>query len=211
MPAYDYGPYGPIPYGPGPGVLGDPPDAGPAPTPITWPWPGPAWNDVGCYAPPATYDGPTVVHALQAWWAAQRTLHALISPPVPDPDDEDGDPIQPDVPLWHLEADRPTPPYVVCFLASEAEYEARCTKWTTLEAVVQVNVHAETDHQALMIRKAIRAAVLDAPLSVDGLAVRHVLPGAQGIQVGQGFLKGGADSWMATLEIEVVYETDVQP
>ena len=96
------------------------------------------------------HDGPSVVHALQAWWARQTAIHAMLRP-VDSPDA--------DVPpLWHVEADRPDPPFVVCFTVSETEAEDRTTTFQALDALIQINVHAETDHQALMTRRPIRAA-----------------------------------------------------
>lgn len=152
-------------------------------------------------APVVLYDGPDVLDALQAWWTDRPDLHALLAPFEFD----DG----PRSCLWHLEApEGQDPPFAVVFLVSEDESEARTTGFATLLAVLQINVHAATDLEAKAIRKAIRKAVRGAPLAVDGLPVRHVLPAGQGLQVGEGFLRGGRDSWVATLEVEVPHDVD---
>lgn len=159
------------------------------------------------YAPPgpgpSLYDGPSLPHALQLWWADQAAVHALLAP------DPFGGPVPP---LWHLEAtgpddDAPAPPYVVFLLASESDGE-RTTAWGTVDALLQFNAHAETDLEALTVRRAIRRAILAAPLAVDGVPVRHVLPVGQSIAQGEGFLPGGGDSWVAILEVSIPHETD---
>lgn len=157
-------------------------------------WTGPA-------AAPASYDGADVLDALQKWWADQAELHALLAPFEFD----DG----PRACLWDVEApEGQGPPFAVVFLVSEDESEPRTTGYACLTSTLQINVHAATDAEAKAIRKAIRKAVRGAPLSVDGLPVRHVLPAGQGLQIGEGFLRGGKDSWVATLEVEVPHDVD---
>lgn len=162
------------------------------------------FGSLGAWAPPpapAAFDGPDLPTAFRAWWKAQAALQSLLEPfPF-----EDG----PAVVLWHLEApEGQAAPYAVYFLASEAEDGQRTTAFAVQTAVIQVNVHAETDAQARAIRRAIRRAVLNAPLSIDGRTVRYVLPGGQATRVGEGFLPGGRDSWVATLEVEIQHEID---
>lgn len=148
---------------------------------------------------PTLYDGPTVLHALQAWWADQAAVHELLAP----------GPFGGGTPrLWHAEAHADqAPPFVVVFTAAEPDGD-RTTAWGTHDTLLQVNVHAETDERAAAIRKAFRRAILAAPLAVDGLPVRHVLPGAQMLLRGEGFLRPNRDSWIASLEVSIPHETD---
>ncbi|MDG3003249.1 hypothetical protein [Paludisphaera mucosa] len=162
------------------------------------------WLDAYGPSPPgpSTYDAGSLVDALQLWWADQDALHGLVAAYDPGGDAE------PYAALWHVEAPEGQDlPYVVVFTAAEAE-EQRTTAWACLTTVLQFNFHAHTPDAAAAVRKAFRAAVKGAPLAVDGLTVRHVLPSGQSLQVGEGFAPGGRDSWVATLEVEIPHEVD---
>jgi len=142
---------------------------------------------------PVLYDGGSVLEALSAWWADQTDLRALVSDGL----------------VWHAEAPETTAePYATYLLAAETERDGRTTDGAILDSLVQISIHAETDAQAVAIRKAVRKAVLNARLSVDGEPVQHVLPGGQTTGLGEGLGLGGRDCWVATFDLEIAHSID---
>ena len=151
---------------------------------------------------PVVYDGATALEALQAWWTDQAELKDLFVRPDQDQDPNAGR-------LWHLEAPETTAePYATVLLAAETERDGRTTGYAILDALVQITIHAETDEQAVAIRRAVRRAVRSAPLAVDGNPVLYVLPGGQTTGLGEGLGLGGRDCWVATLDVEIAHLID---
>ncbi len=138
-----------------------------------------------------TYDGTDVISAVQAWWDATPAVSALAA----------------DGKLWHgHKPESAAFPYATVFLASEVSQE-----WTTAYprkvSVVQVNFHAATDAAARAGALAIRAALQNAPLTINGVPVGHVLPDGDGISEAEGLGPLGRDCWMAFETFEVAWCT----
>lgn len=137
------------------------------------------------------YEGDDVQGALMAWWADQTAIKATLGSPL----------------LWHVEAPEGVRlPYVTYFLIAEPDLPGRTTSFYHLDALVQINAHAETDAAAADIRDAIRAAIEGAPLVIGGNPAWHVLPGDEFTAIGEGRGADGADCWVSGVEVSIPHQ-----
>lgn len=159
-------------------------------------------NPFASLVPLASLDGASsaVVQSLSAalkgWWASSPDLQALTSDGL----------------LWHVEAPEGVDlPYVTFFTVAETERDDRTTGYAYLDSVVQFSAHAETDVEAEAIRKAVRAALKSASLSVNGSPAWYCLPGGQSLSRGEGFGPHGSDCWVATVDATIPWRADLEP
>jgi hypothetical protein len=140
------------------------------------------------------FDAADIQTAIQSWWKTRTDLAALLS----------------DGRLHHVEAPEETElPYLTFFLVSLAEKD-RTTAYYFADCTIQFSAHATTDLDAALLRNAIRAAVLNVPLAIDGNPVWYVLPGSEQLMEGEGRGPNGQDCWIATVDVETVFQRDLQ-
>jgi hypothetical protein len=139
----------------------------------------------------ATFAGDDIQSAIAAWWAGQSSLHPLVS----------------DGRIWHVQASEGVPlPYLTYFVVSESERPGRTTGYYHLDALVQISAHAETDVAAAAIRDAVRDAIEDARLVVEGSPVMWCLPGDQRLMIGDGKGPDGTDCWIGAVEVSAPWQ-----
>ena len=84
--------------------------------------------------------------------------------------------------------------------------------WTTafpfVRSSVQINLHADTDFDAVTAALAIRAAIKNAPLVIGGQPSMHVLPDGDGIDIGEGLAPKGRDCWVAFETFDIPWTTE---
>lgn len=137
------------------------------------------------------WTGTDVISAVQAWWRGTPAVAALVA----------------DGRLWHAVAAEPVPEsYATVFLVSEVS-QAWTTAYPRKLSEVQINLHAPTDTQARAAALAVRAALYNAPLTINGVRVGHVLPDSSGLTIGEELGAGGRDCWIATETFEVAWCT----
>jgi hypothetical protein len=138
---------------------------------------------------PAVYDGADIMAAITAWWRAHAAVQLISS----------------DKNLWHKTAPEGAElPYSTFFLVHEGP-DTYTTAFAFMRSNVQVNCHASTDVEARAAANAIRVALKQAPLSIGGVRVLHVLPDPSGLQVGEGLGPGGKDCWIAFQAFDIAW------
>lgn len=140
-----------------------------------------------------------VLQAAEVWWSTQPSLRALFS----------------DGKLWHLSAPETTQlPYLTYFLVSEPA-ETWTTGYAFWRSTLQLNVHHWTSAAARSLAIQLAGAMSTIPplnaifpgagatLVIHGQNAVHVLPGAFGVEVGQGLAPNGKDCWICHFELDV--------
>jgi hypothetical protein len=139
-----------------------------------------------------SYAGADVLAAVYAWWQAHADVQLATS----------------DRRLWHSQAPpNVVLPYSTFFLVREVA-ETWTTAYPLMRAGVQVNCHASTDVEARAAAGAIRAALRNAPLVVDGTRVMHVLPDGSGMEQGKEMGPDGEDVWIAWQSFDIAWTPD---
>lgn len=132
--------------------------------------------------------GATLQAAIEAYWATRPDLQALTSDGL----------------LWHTEAEEGTDlPYVEFFKVSEPN-DSLTTVFLVPRAKVQFNCYAATDVQAMAIRDALMTGFSRAPLSVNGQAVLHCIPGDPIEDKAEGKGPRGHDCYAAMFTLDVL-------
>lgn len=135
------------------------------------------------------------LEAVQAYWKSRPDLRART----------------PDGKLWELEAKEGTGhPFAECFLVSEedAQVPTAPAGWKVVRSVVQVSCHDATSQGAKDLRRAIESAFHLAPMVIQGGSVLHCLAHSPSTAKGKGKGPGGKDSFMATIDLEILW---IQP
>lgn len=138
-----------------------------------------------------TYDGASVLAALQTWWRGG-------GPTSPLP-----------FPLYHKSAPENgnVLPYATFFMVSNVN-EAPTTGspgFDMYRTVVQFNFHDSTDVAAESWSKTFRQYARLAPLSINGSPVMHVLTDSIGLDEGEGLAPYGKDCWVAMATLDILW------
>ena len=144
---------------------------------------GPLYTNAIAYLP---VDDMDILTGISNWWATRSDLQALFSGGK----------------LWHKVAPENASimPYLTYFLVSETDITPT-TSFIYWESIVQFNVHhnlpglARTLAQKLM--NALSSLKGKAPIFVQGMPVRSVLPSDIGVDEGEGLGLKGRDCWIA--------------
>jgi hypothetical protein len=129
-----------------------------------------------------------VEDAIAAWWAARADLRAMTS----------------DGRLWHAEAPEGVGlPYATYDVTAQPERPGRTTGYYLLDAEATFAAHAATDAQASAIRRAIRDAIDEAVLTVEGGPSWACRPGDQWVGIANGLGPEGSDCWRATVNVSI--------
>ena len=144
---------------------------------------GPLYRNATAFLP---IDDVDVLAAISNWWSTRKDLQAMFSGGK----------------LWHKTApeNASIKPYLTYFLVSETDITPT-TSFIYWESVVQFNVHhdlpglARTLAQKLM--NALSSLKGKAPIVVQGMPARLVLPSDVGVDEGEGLGLKGRDCWIA--------------
>lgn len=140
----------------------------------------------------SSYD---VCEAVQAYFQSRSDLQARTS----------------DGRLWFVEAREGTVfPFAEYFLVSEDDnvVPTPAAGFKTMLSTVQISCHDHSAQGAADLCRAFEAAYQLAPLEIQGQTVLHCLPGMRTRGKGEGKGPGGQDSWMATVDLEILW---IQP
>ena len=139
---------------------------------------------------PVSYDGINLVAAVLAWWNATPAAQGW-------PRTASSDRIVPE----NIQL-----PYATVALASEvAEIWTTAYPWDRSSLVI--SLHAATDTQARTNAITLRESSKKCALTINGVAVAHVLPDGSTIDLGQGLGPKGQDLWTATETFDAPWTT----